>query len=116
MILHIVKESEWLAAVPAGIFRADSLETEGFIHCSTLEQLLGTANAIFNGQAGLVLLAIDPEAVGAPIIYEDCYESGQEFPHIYGPLEVKAVTAVIPFPPQQDGTFILPENLEPQVQ
>ncbi len=113
MILHIVHESEWLAAVPAGLYQADSLETEGYIHCSTLEQVLGPANAMFRGQDGLVLLVIDPEKVGAPIIYEDCYESGQEFPHIYGPLEVKAVTAVIPFPPQQDGTFVLSEKLEP---
>jgi uncharacterized protein (DUF952 family) len=113
MILHIAHESEWLAAVPLGLYRADSLETEGFIHCSTVEQVLGPANEMFHGQDGLVLLAIDPEKVGAPIIYEDCYESGQEFPHIYGPLEVKAVKAVIPFPPQQDGTFILPEVVEP---
>lgn len=114
MILHIARESDWLSAVPLGAYRADSLQTEGFIHCSTLEQVLGPANAMFHGQDGLVLLCIDPEQVAAPIVYEDCYESGQAFPHIYGPLEVEAVTAVIPFPPQEDGSFILPEVFELQ--
>ena len=113
IILHITQESEWLAAVSTGFYRADSLQTEGFVHCSTVEQVLGPANAMFHGQDGLVLLAIDPEQVGAPIVYEDCYESGQEFPHIYGPLEIEAVTAVISFPPQDDGSFVLPKVLEP---
>jgi len=112
IILHITRESDWLAAVSAGFYHADSLETEGFIHCSTAEQVLGPANTMFYGQDGLVLLAVDPEQVSAPIVYEDCYESGQEFPHIYGPLEIEAVMAVIAFPPQDDGRFILPKVLE----
>ena len=112
MILHIAEESEWLAAVPAGFYRADSLETEGFIHCSTPAQVLGPANERFRGQEGLVLLCIDPEKVNAPIVYEDCYETGQEFPHIYGALDVDAVTAVIDFPPREDGSFVLPEELQ----
>ena len=112
MILHIAQESAWLSAVPSGIYRADSLETEGFIHCSTPAQVLGPANERFRGQEELVLLSIDPEKVATPIIYEDCYESGQAFPHIYGPLDVAAVMAVIPFPPQADGSFLLPGELE----
>jgi uncharacterized protein (DUF952 family) len=112
IILHITQESDWLAAVSAGFYHSDSLETEGFIHCSAVEQVLGPANAMFYGQDGLVLLAVDPGQVSAPIVYEDCYESGQEFPHIYGPLEIEAVMAVIAFPPQDDGRFILPKILE----
>jgi uncharacterized protein (DUF952 family) len=111
MILHIVKINEWETAVVTGIYCPASLETEGFIHCSTLEQVLTPANERFLGQEGLALLSIEPEKVAAPIVYEDCYDSGQTFPHIYGPLNVNAVTAVIPFPPQANGRFLLPEGL-----
>ena len=111
MILHIVKESDWETAVTTGIYRADSLETEGFIHCSTPEQVLVPANERFHGQEGLALLCIDPAKVAAPIVFEDCYGSGQAFPHLYGPLHVEAVCAVIPFPADEDGRFVLPEEL-----
>jgi uncharacterized protein (DUF952 family) len=112
MILHIVKQSEWEKAAASGVYHADSLETEGFTHRSTPEQILKPANERFFGQEGLALLCIDPAKVAAPIVYEDCYESGQEFPHIYGTLDVAAVTAVLPFLPGEDGRFVLPEELE----
>jgi uncharacterized protein (DUF952 family) len=106
MILHISTRTDWEAA---GAFYAPaSLESEGFIHCSTPEQILLPANAMFRGQEGLVLLCIDPARVTAEIVYEDCYESGQEFPHIYGRLNKEAVIKVVDFPPHRDGTFSLP--------
>jgi uncharacterized protein (DUF952 family) len=112
MILHIVKMREWQAALEKGVYHPASLDTEGFIHCSTPEQLLEPANERFRGQQGLALLGIDPEKVVAPIIYEDSYASGQAFPHIYGPLNIEAVRVVIPFSPQEDGRFLLPTELK----
>ncbi len=115
MILHIVQKNAWRKAAGGNAYRAASLELEGFMHCSTVEQVLIPANERFQGQEGLVLLCIDPCRVTAPIVYEDCYASGRSFPHIYGPLNVDAVTAVVPFPPQADGRFLLPPELEPFV-
>jgi uncharacterized protein (DUF952 family) len=112
MIIHISTEEAWLAAVAAGIYEAESLASEGFIHCSTPQQLLGTANDIFHGQAGLVLLCLAPEKVAAPIVYEDCYETGQLFPHVYGPINLTAVAAIIDFPTQENGSLALPEELD----
>ena len=108
MILHIAAVSDWEEAQVVGEYRLDTLETEGFIHCSTPQQVLGPANEFYRGQTGLVLLCIDEAQVQSPIVYEDCYEIGQAFPHIYGPLNLDAVTAVLPFPPNADGTFTLP--------
>lgn len=110
MILHITTRSEWETAVNTP-YTAPSLHTEGFIHCSTPAQVLGPANQMFRGQTDLILLCIEPDLVTAAIVYEDCYESGQAFPHIYGPLNRNAVTQVIPFPPHPDGTFSLPAAL-----
>ena len=46
--------------------------------------------------------------IPADIVYEDCYQCGQAFPHIYGPLNKEAVINVVDFPPNPDGTFSLP--------
>jgi uncharacterized protein (DUF952 family) len=61
---------------------------------------------------GLVVLAIDEARVTTEIIYEDCYETGQLFPHIYGSLPVAAVVQVFNFPCAADGSFALPEGLD----
>jgi len=88
-----------------------SLDAEGFIHCSTSEQILIPANERFAGRTDLVLLVIDLELVPSRTVFEDCYESGHAFPHIYGPIPVAAVTEVVPFPCLDDGSFVLPESL-----
>lgn len=111
MILHITTHKEWESAVDTGSYRADSLETEGFIHCSTPEQVIGVANERFHGRADLILLCIAPAHLDASLIYEDCYETGQLFPHIYGPLNLNAVVAVVDFPSNQDGNFPLPDEV-----
>ena len=100
--------SEWEAARVLGDYRLDTLDSEGFIHCSTPQQVLGPANALYRGQDDLVLLVIDPARLTAELVYEDCYEAGEAFPHIYGPLNLDAVVRVVPFPPLPDGSFVLP--------
>ncbi len=108
MILHIALADEWDAARALGQYRADSLATEGFIHCSTAAQVLIPANERFHGRTDLLLLVIDPARLAAELVYEDCYETGQAFPHLYGPLNLDAVLRAMPFPPSADGSFVLP--------
>lgn len=114
-ILHICPRPEWAPALSAGEYRPHSLQTEGFIHCSTDAQVLGVANSLYVDADDLVLLVIDPRILVAPLVYEDCYELGQEFPHIYGALNVNAVVTVIPFPRDADGTFSFPDELDPSI-
>ncbi len=111
-ILHITTHAAWAVAQQNGAYRGDTLESDGFIHCSLPEQVIAVANALYGGQAGLCLLVIDETRAAAEVRYEDCYASGQRFPHIYGPLNLDAVLRVVDFPPQADGTFVLP-SLEP---
>ena len=110
-IYHITSRADWEAAQRAGVYHTASLESEGFIHCSRRDQVVAVADANFRGQTGLVLLAIDEARVKAEIRYEDCYDTGQAFPHIYGPLELAAVTRVFDFPPDADGRFALPDEM-----
>ena len=111
LIYHMVPQAEWQTAVSAGLYRPDSLTSEGFIHCSTVAQLLIPANSLYKGRTDLILLEIDPNRLTERLLFEDCYQSGVAFPHIYGPLSPTAVLRTIPFPPQPDGLFTLPPQL-----
>ena len=112
-VLHMAPQDRWsqAAAKPEGDYIDESLSAEGFIHCSTADQVLIPANDRFAGRDDLVLLVIDLERVPSRTVFEDCYESGNAFPHIYGPIPVAAVTRVVPFPCEPDGRFQLPEML-----
>jgi len=109
MILHITEREQWEQAKQVGIYRGDTLDTEGFIHCSTPQQVIRTANRFFQHQKGSVLLCIEPEQVKAEIKYEAA--DSDLFPHIYGALNVDAVTQVIEFEPGEDGKFEMPDAM-----
>ncbi|MCA0456321.1 MAG: DUF952 domain-containing protein [Chloroflexi bacterium] len=117
-ILHITSLPEWETALENGTYTAPSLAKEGFIHCSTREQVLPVANNFYRGQTNLVLLVMDTEQVQAPLKWEGPInpvtgqpEVGNDklFPHIYGAINVEAVVKVVAFPPKADGSFELPE-------
>lgn len=107
IILHITKRQQWEQAELLGVYRSDTLDSEGFIHCSTPQQVVKTANSFFYNQKGLVLLCIESEKVQSSILYEGVAE--EKFPHIYGPLNIDAVTQVIDFEPNEKGEFELTE-------
>jgi uncharacterized protein (DUF952 family) len=105
IIYHITAREAWEAARPAGVYRPERFADEGFIHCSTREQVVRVADARFRGRRGLVLLRIDTERVEAEIVYENL-EGGRElFPHVYGGLNADAVVEVLDFEPGEDGRF-----------
>jgi len=110
-IYHITRQVDWDGALGAGSYRADTLETQGFIHCSKREQLIQTANTYYHGRTGLVLLCINPNLVIPEIRYENLEGGEKLFPHIYGPLNLDAVTASYRFKPEQDGSFIFPSDI-----
>lgn len=102
-ILHICKRAEWQAAQQIGEYRALSLDTEGFIHCSRLDQVAAAANQFFSGAEDLVVLWIDPEEIKAELRWDPV--GGEVYPHIYGPLNLEAVKVVDSYAPDADGIF-----------
>ena len=111
IILHITKRAKWEKALKAGQYEADSLHDQGFIHCSKSEQVISVANFKFHGRKDVVLVCIDADKVASEIRYENCKGGNELFPHIYGPLNLDAVTDVYEFQPLPDGSFVLPDNL-----
>ncbi len=95
-IFHLAVPDDWAAAFAAGEYtmstRGVTLDEEGFIHCSTREQMQDTANRFYGDLDQLVVLTIDPLLVPSPIVLEPP-APGMDvlFPHIYGPLPIAAV-------------------------
>ena len=102
-ILHITTDADWGTAQADGELVTPSLDEEGFIHCSTFAQLEATANRIFRGSGDLLLLEVDVEQLTAPLKWERATDVGDEFPHIYGPLNLDAVIGTQPLPQGPDG-------------
>ena len=110
IIFHITKRDAWTRANAEGSYRAEMFPIEGFIHCSTVDQVIQVANLRFRGQTGLVLLSINTVRVNAKIIYENLEGGSQLFPHIYGELNIDAVAEVAEFEPGAEGHFTLPKG------
>jgi 2-C-methyl-D-erythritol 4-phosphate cytidylyltransferase len=106
-ILHITRRGNWEQAKSVRLYRGDTLDSEGFIHCSTENQVLTVANTSFRGQRDLVLLCIDLDKVGSEVRFEGP-SADELFPHIYGPLNLDAIFNVLDFEPGKDGKFQLP--------
>lgn len=110
IILHITTKNDWQTAQEKNEYWAKSLETEGFIHCSRPEQLITTANRFFRGSSDLLVLCINRSKVKNEIRDENA--DNDVFPHIYGCLNLDAIIQAVPFPPQEDGTFVVPQELQ----
>jgi uncharacterized protein (DUF952 family) len=116
MIYHITSRAAWRDAHQRGDYRAESLETEGFIHCSTESQVVPVAEKYYQGKRDLVLLVIDPSLLSSDLRWEDPsggapppgVPEGELFPHIYGPINPDAVTKVFELETDPDGKYNLP--------
>jgi uncharacterized protein (DUF952 family) len=120
LIYHITTRSAELQARQSGEYRAESLASDGFIHCSQVFQILGVANAFYAGQNDLVILVIDPlrlksqtkfEAPVHPRQSASAPASDNLFPHVYGPINFNAVDKVVDLPMNAHGGFDLPASL-----
>ena len=114
MILHFCSTAAWEAAREAGSYRADTLDGQGFIHLSTARQVHVPATFLVRGRTDQVLLEVDETRLDAELRWEPGDPPNAEldpFPHLYGPLNLDAVVAVHPFPPNADGSFTLPAAL-----
>jgi glutathione S-transferase len=102
-LFHIARIADWEQARRDGAYRVSSLgkrlDDEGFIHLSFAHQVKQVADAFYRGMTDLVLLELDPERLGAPVVIESL------FPHLYGEIDPQAVHRVTPYPPRADGTF-----------
>jgi uncharacterized protein (DUF952 family) len=108
IIYKICPAAMWRDAECDGVFCGSPVDAkDGFIHFSTAEQVTETAAKHFAGQHDLVLVCVDAATLGARLKWE-ASRGGALFPHLYGDLDLKAVTRVDPLPLAADGKHRLP--------
>jgi uncharacterized protein (DUF952 family) len=105
-IFHLVEPAVWERDRQAP-YRPASLETEGFIHCSSADQVARVANLFYAGAQSLLVLRIDADRLGALLRDEDI-GTGEKFPHVYGPLNRGVVVDVCPLTRGPDGKWTFP--------
>lgn len=108
LIYKIVPRTMWEDAVRDGVFAGSEHDLrDGFIHFSSARQAAETARKHFADQNDLLLVAVEPEALGDGLKWEPS-RGGELFPHLYGPLQVGLARSVEPLPIGTDGTHVFP--------
>jgi len=92
-IYHITTSNWWNKFTSSDDYESETLREEGFIHCSTLEQVSGVQERYYANQKGLLLLHINPLLLTAELKYEVA-TFGQSFPHVYGKINRDAIVKV----------------------
>ena len=109
MIYKICPASAWCEAARQGVYRGSADDVrDGFIHFSTAAQVDGTAKKHFFGQSGLFLIVVDAGALGDALRWERS-RNDELFPHLYGELDLGAVTGVLDLRARSDGYHDIPE-------
>ena len=94
MIYHIVSKTLWQQALQQDYYEAPSLVTEGFIHLSKKEQVAGVLQRYYKNVTELLLLHVDESKLSAELKYELSSSVNEEFPHLFGRLNLDAVVEV----------------------
>ena len=87
------------------------LESNDFIHCSSIEYFWRVAPNFDHESEELVLLLIDTELLDAPVKWEDLDGYGRTYPHIYGLIKAEAIKQVLPYQKRSDGSWIKNDEL-----
>jgi uncharacterized protein (DUF952 family) len=107
-IYHIVPKPTW-EGLGAGPYRADSLATEGFIHCSNQDQVARVANRFYADHSELLVLCLDADRFGGLLRDEDS-GTGERFPHIYAPIDRLAILEVRTLARDASGSWVFPSD------
>lgn len=110
LIYKIFRADEWSAFQAAGKTRGAPIDlTDGYIHFSTAEQAAETAAKHFAGAEGLVLLALDADALGDALKWE-VSRGGAKFPHLYREMTLDEVVWSKPLP-LVEGVHHFPQEM-----
>lgn len=93
-VYHLIGESDWAALRGQKWYSPQSLSDEGFIHFSLLNQLPGVVKRFYSERHDLLVLKIDTKKLQSELRFE--VADDDEFPHLYGPLNLDAVIEAQP--------------------
>ena len=110
LIYKIFRAPEWAELQARGETLGAPIDlADGFVHFSTAQQAAETAAKHFAGIEGLMLLALDGDAMGDALKWE-VSRGDALFPHLYRALQLDEVLWAKPLP-LIDGTHQFPGDM-----
>ena len=102
LIYKIFRENEWDALRATAETDGAPIDVaDGYVHLSTAGQVEETAAKHFSDQDGLMLLALEAEALGSALRWEQS-RGNALFPHLYRKLNMRDVVWAQPLPLKGD--------------
>jgi glutathione S-transferase len=95
-IFHLATPDQWADAQATGQIAPPSLTAEGFVHCSTQDQLAGTIERHFAGVDELVVLRLHDAGLEGHLRWEESHP-GASYPHVHRAIALDEVAEVIPW-------------------
>ena len=92
-IYHIVTPEVWEKFKTEDFYYAESLHTEGFIHCSFAGQLEGVLKRYYSSAEKVLILEIEPEKLTSKLVNEPS-TNNEIYPHIYGKINRDAIVGI----------------------
>ena len=104
----VLTRAQWSVFRETGVFAGAPVDiADGYIHLSARDQVAETVAKYFAGQDDLILAMIDLPALGDMVKWEPS-RGGALFPHIYGPIQMSAVTTKATLRLDPDGRHVFP--------
>jgi uncharacterized protein (DUF952 family) len=107
MIYHITKIDYFQSIQSNGSYVPETFNQDGFIHCSTKDQVIRVANSFFPNQKDLILLEIDDKKLLKKLVFENLDGGEELFPHVYESIPLATITHLAPLDFRESG-FIFP--------
>jgi len=122
-IYHLVHTADLRTGIADGRYTPARFAEDRFVHCTAApEAVLAVARDYFADAAeSLLVLRIAPERLSARVAYEAAapipggrshLAAGETFPHVYGPLELDAITGVAALE-KRGADFVWPRRFVP---
>lgn len=92
-IFHIVLPEVWENFKDKNFYEAESLQTEGFIHCSFPEQIEAVLQRYYAGKEKVLILEIETEKLTSGFV-EEPSTNNEIYPHIYGKINREAIEKI----------------------
>jgi uncharacterized protein (DUF952 family) len=92
-IYHIVLPEIWAHFKDKDFYEAESLQSEGFIHCSFAEQLEAVLQRYYKNAGEVLILTVDAKKLKSKLVNEPS-TGGEIYPHIYGKINTDAIVAI----------------------
>ena len=92
-IYHIVLPAVWERFQGRPSYQAESLATQGFIHCSYENQVEAVLKRYYSNAGTVLILTLDTDKLRSKLV-EEPSTNGVVYPHLYGRLNFNAVVSV----------------------